>query len=274
MYLLFVLIAFCTFIFWVVQEGWYDRINTLHQTESDLDSWANYLEKISDDFKDPKKSVEPLIEATQIRNRLDQPVKALKTLEKALAIDPENNALKSQILPLYMKSGQKNKAVQLAKENLKAGQRDAGTFTVLLESIAEQPDPDLASKLVQAILGTDLPQKQIFADGNITALGLTADRWTTDGNCGFLIVSGNIQSFSVSCYAELQYLPINTTVEDQFGNQIFSHTFKSKENVRVELPDIPAESNRLFIIKTDKTWIRPQDLKRKLGVRITPQTLK
>jgi hypothetical protein len=108
---------------------------------------------------------------------------------------------------------------------------------------------------------------------HIVALGLTADRWTYNGKPGFLVVSGSKQSLFLACYADSQYMPITATIEDQYGKKIFSHTFQSKGRVQLELPNIPAKVNRLFIIKTDKFWTQPKTLKRKLGVRITPKNL-
>lgn len=269
-YLLSVCIGFGVFISWVAQEGWYDRINTPQETKSDLEDWASYLEDISDDFNDSKNSLEILKESFQIRRRINQPKKALRVLEKAMALNSEDRELKALLLPLYWDSGQKIKAIKLAKENLAAGKRDWGTISVLLKSIAEQTDAALATKLVRVILETNLPEKQMFGDGQIVALGLTGDRWTSDGKPGFLVVSENNVHITLDCYAEPNDMPFTVTINDQYGKNIFSYVFQSQGSVDVELPNIQIGENRLFIIKTDKYWV-PENDNRKLGVRITPK---
>jgi len=122
-YLLSVFICFLVFLSWVARVGWYDRIHTAQQTDADLSQWSNYLEKIADDFTDSKKRLEILVEAAQIRSMVAQPQKALGLLEKALAINPDDEAINTLLTPLYWDSGQKRKAIKLAQERFEEGGR-------------------------------------------------------------------------------------------------------------------------------------------------------
>jgi hypothetical protein len=49
----------------------------------------------------------------------------------------------------------------------------------------------------------------------------------------------------------------------------FEHTFLEPNELRVPLPEVPAGESRVFQVRTDKTWCRPDlDDPRTLGVRI------
>jgi hypothetical protein len=256
-YLVSVLIGLIIFISWVAQKGWYERINTSLQTKTDLVRWTNYKKDIVYVYTD-QKSVKTLVERNQLWRWVDHSTKALRLLEKGLKV---------KLFPLYR---EKIKDIDHAKENFEAGQRDWGTISVLLESIADQPDADLAINLVQAISETDLPKKQLLGDGQIVALGLTADQWTYNGKPGFIIVSKSKERLKIICYAGPQYVPLTVTIEDQYGEKSISHVFKNSGDFELELPNIPVGENRLFVIKTDKFWIPPKNNKRRLGVRVTP----
>jgi hypothetical protein len=256
-YLVSVLIGLVIFISWVAQKGWYERIHTLRQTKTDLVRGADYKKNIDYGYTDPK-SFETLVERNQLWRWVDHSTKVLRILEKGLKV---------KLFPLYRG---KIKDIDHAKENFEAGQRDWDTISVLLESIADQPDAALAINIVQAILEADLSKKQILGNGQIVALGLTPDRWTYDGKPGFIVVSESKVRLKISCYARHLYMPLTVTIEDQYGEKSILHVFKYSGDFELELPSIPVGENRLFVIKTDKFWIPPKSNNRRLGVRVTP----
>lgn len=267
-----VAVVFCCGLFfsWIAEMGWYEKVRTAQQTDADIAQWASYLEKTAKEFSNKDKQGEMLKEAAQLRTQLKQFDKAIVNLEKALQLKPHDDSLRSLLLPAYYQTGKQEEAIKLAKENFEVGQRNWGTISVLLEFLAEQTDTDLVLKVVQAIVETDLPEKQALGDSHVLALGLTGDRWTHDGKPGFLVVSKSRVRLKLACYAGPRYTPLTVTIEDQYGENIFSYIFQSPENIEFEFPKIPVGENRLFVVKTDKYWVPPKNDKRRLGVLVRP----
>ena len=266
--LIFVILFSGLFFFWVVSEGWYDKI---YSSEEDLAKWASYLEKVAIDFPDNKKRITFYKEAAELRSRSGQSEKALIDLERAIRIDPEDDILKAKIVLEKYESGQSKEAVAQARNRFGNGKRDWETISILIADQVENPNSNLRSELIEEIKNADIPGKQIFDDGRIVMLGFSVDGWTVKGKPGYLRVKGSgekeiSQKIVLGCYADKKDLPLTVTIED--GYRKLSHTFHRAGRVNIRLPKIDPGQNGLFVVKTDKTWIPVGKDQRKLGVRV------
>lgn len=271
-YLVVVLGCFGSFVAWGLQQGWYERINSPRQAKADLDQYATYLEKVANDVS-RKRRLEILKEATKLRVLIDQPDRARENMEKVLKLKPLDFSLKIVTLPAYWESGQDEKALDFAIENIAAGRHDSETIAVLLAYLSERRDDDLQGSLIKAIVENIKESEGLSLQGQIMAFGFSSDNWTLNGKPGFLIVRAlpvpqrNLW-LKLACFAGPEHTPVTTTVEDQDGKVVFSHVFERPGFKEFELPVIPADKNGFFVIRTDKSWAPSKEDNRQLGVMI------
>jgi hypothetical protein len=267
-YLIVVLLSCCIFFGWATNRGWYEKVRRPRQ----LKKWAVYLENIAQDFPRDKKRAALLKEAADRWLDLNQPEKALIDLKKALAIDSEDDSSTAKLIRIYYDLDRKGEAVRLARERIDQGHRDWDTISVLLEDLSERGTSDLQSFVEEVLRMEDIPGKRVLAGSTITAVGLTPDSWTVDGQPGYLLIQGLpdkplVQALWLVCYADRRTLPLTATIDGGVSKR--THTFNKPGRARIQLPEIPAGGRGLFIVKTDKSWV-PKGGKdsRRLGVRI------
>ncbi len=119
---------------------------------------------------------------------------------------------------------------------------------------------------------TDFPGKVVHE--NISALGLSKDLWTLDGEPGYLVIDnrGSEDAFNqyvyVACWADETELPITLTIAEGVGRDTV-FTFHRPDRVRFDLPTVPPGESGIFAIRTDKTWTPKDGDERTLGVHLS-----
>ena len=271
-YLIVVFLCCSIFFGWAASRGWYEKVRLHAHRPRQLEKWAAYLEKIAQDFTRDEKRAALLKEAADRRLDLNQPEKALVDLKKVLAIDSEDDSSKAKLIRIYYDLNRKGEAVELARERIDQGHRDWDTISVLLEDASQGGASDLQAFLEEVLRVEDIPGKRVLAGGTITAVGLTPDLWTVDGQPAYLFIEGLpdkplVQALWLVCYADRQTLPLTATIDG--GGSKRSYTFNGPGRARILLPEIPPGGRGLFIVKADKSWV-PKGGKdsRRLGVRI------
>ncbi len=271
-YLVVVFASFSLFICWIARPAWYDRIHSPLKREEDVVRWAEYLENIAADFSGANKRVEILKEAAELRTRLNQPEKAWSNLERALGISPGDVRLKARKMMSDFKTGRIDAAVKGARELWAAGERSREMASILLADQATRTDRAWSARLIAYVAAADIPGKRVFSNGEVVALGFTADFWTLDGAPGYLAVRGLpdrpcVRELWAECYAAPGYMPVTVTMKDDVHEVV--HVFRKPGRVLLTLPAIPPGEDRIFVVRTDKTWTPKGDRdKRRLGVRI------
>jgi molybdenum cofactor biosynthesis enzyme MoaA len=131
------------------------------------------------------------------------------------------------------------------------------------------PHPRLRAKLTELVSTRRATDRQ-----EPLVVGVTGDGWTHDGKPGYVIVDATASPLPVSkdvwlaCWADPKVFPVRMTISDGIDED-FEHTFLEPTELRVPLPEVPAGESRVFQVRTDKTWCRPDlDDPRTLGVRI------
>ncbi|MDM8554077.1 hypothetical protein QUF75_05045 [Desulfococcaceae bacterium HSG7] len=295
-YLIFILLFSSLFINWINNTRWYNQITSNKSTDSIKKKKAAYLEKIAEDYPQLDKRAAFLVEAADIRSGLNQKDKALSDLAKAQeimvqndklkpkimriafqsgnkeeSVKSANDKLKSKIMRIAFQSGNKEESVKSAKELFNTGDRQWSTISILLYDLLQNPKSKYREKLIHALKEESIPNKRVLEGGLITAVGFTSGGWTLDGKPGFLLIHGHpdkglIQRLWLACYADKKSLPITATLEDSFHK--ITHTFHKSGKTMVTLPEIPAGEIKLFIVRTDKSWVPKSKDNRKLGVRL------
>ena len=268
-FLAFVLMFFCAFLYWANRYAWYDRIHSPKQGASDVEKWASYLEEIAVDFPVRERRPELLRNAAQLRFGLNQKEMA----EYDLSLAERVNATGKQpgkAVRVGHAGSKSDGAVKLAKERLAQRQCDRETISVLADYLSEHRDEKLRSEFMDVLQNADISGKRVLADGRVTMIGFTPDLWTLNGKPGLLLIQaspekGFFPQFSLGCYAKPDQLPLTATI----GNEVerITRTFHQPENKMVVLPEIAAGHKTLFIINTDKAWYS-KECGRNLGVRI------
>lgn len=139
----------------------------------------------------------------------------------------------------------------------------------LLESYTLTPHPKLGAKITELVTArSSAPRTEP------TVLGVSSDAWTTDGRPGYVVVDASTSPLPVAkdmwftCWANPADLPVRLTISDGMGED-FEYTFLEPHRLRVPMPAVPAGESRVYSVKTDKTWSRPdKNDPRKLGVNI------
>jgi tetratricopeptide (TPR) repeat protein len=265
-YLLLVIASFVLFLAWATRIEWYDRIHTSAKTQGDHIQWASYLERLAQDISGVSKQTRCYLDAAKLKEWAGQPEEAIAVLERGLYFLPEQTSIRSTLRSLYRRSGQKQKAVNLADPLFSVGEkREKIVFSLITESFGGN-DPALTERLSEMSVVS-------LGDGRTVAIGLTVDLWTLDGNPGYLVVPGFpdkqlSQDLYLSCYAAKKDLPIIVTIKSETGT--LTHIFQEHGRVKVTLPAVSAGTNGIFMVTTDKIWIPASADNRRLGVRIQP----
>ncbi len=266
-FLLLVICSFFMFIQWVAQEGWYDKFSAGSQaTKNDNISRASYLEKLSQDCPSNYRKAEYLLEAAKFRHWAGNLDAGIADLERGLYFSPDNSTIKRLLLQWYERSGQKDKAVNLADSPFFKEERRRETVSSLLLAAFGRNESDLKNRLLSS------PIKSL-QDGRTLLAGFGAGQWTVDGKPGFLVVPGFpdqqlSQEIFFSCYAADKDLPITVTIDN--GKLKIVHIFHERGRTIVTLPPVQPGSTGLFNVTTDKSWIPSSNDRRKLGVRVQP----
>jgi len=145
-----------------------------------------------------------------------------------------------------------------------------GLILDLLERQTLTPHPELSAKLTELVS----TRRAADCEGPLV-MGVFGDGWTHDGKPGYVIVDASASPLPVSkdlwfaCWADPRDFPVRMTISDGIEED-FEHTFLDPSQLRVPLPVVPPGESRIFRVKTDKAWRRP-DLNdpRTLGVRIS-----
>jgi hypothetical protein len=142
----------------------------------------------------------------------------------------------------------------------------------LLDDLSEGGTSDLRSFLEEVLRIEDIPGKRVIAGSTITAVGLTPDSWTVDGQPGYLLIQGLpdkplVQALWLACYADARTLPLTVTIDG--GGSKRSYTFNKPGRAKILLPEIALGGRGLFVVKADKSWISKGGKdSRRVGVRI------
>ncbi len=274
-YLFFIFVFSLAFFVWAFTPNWYDRMYTPSQKESDVEQWASYLENIVNGFSRPEKKVSLLEKAVDLRFRLNQPNFALLDLEKTLKLVPEKPSIKAKIAKANLMLGEKDKAWKIARDLFDNGFYEWDTISILLAGLMEHGDEgiQIQDRLLRVLNEIKIPNKITMKYGTITLLGFSPDFWTTNGDPGYLIIENNLdhpfaQKLWLACYADQgEVFPLKVSIMD--GIHTIYYTFDRAKRIKVDLPEIPQQEKRIFVINTDKTWVPQKGAdKRRLGVRV------
>lgn len=144
-------------------------------------------------------------------------------------------------------------------------------FTDTLNAALQKPDAAGRARLIRSILAAPANFRTNLLGEDITAVGLSPDKWSTGGEpAGVLVINNSDKPVSyemqLGCYAPPKTYPVTTTVDD--GKQKHKVVFKAIGTLGLTLATVPAKSKRLFIISPDKSWTPGTHDRRKLGVRV------
>jgi len=240
-----------------------DHVNAVGAEYLSLSVWRDYLERI-----------EAGMPAGRDREKQRAAVAALR-LKIAGLERRRRQVMEAKAIRNMYRNGDRVKAMHRAEAAFENGNHEADILTLLLEAIAESGSGGvIRPALAEALKAAPMRDKIEFSGGRIVALGLTGDFWTVDGKPAYLAVtapkgrSGRNQIW-LSCDATGDALPLTATIDD--GTREVRHTFREAARIRITLPDLSSGTRRLFVVKTDKTWV-PEGGKdtRRLGVRIVP----
>jgi len=148
---------------------------------------------------------------------------------------------------------------------------DAKEITKALSSLMDRPDASRRAQLVKTIAKGAIPGKIRLLGNQVMVVGVGIDRWTLDGDpAGVVFINRDdeemVWGLSLTCQASEADLPITAVVDDGAGQHLVK--FEASGMRRLDLPPVPARSQRLFIITTDKSWTPGTHDQRRLGVCI------
>jgi len=140
----------------------------------------------------------------------------------------------------------------------------------LLKTVQKSPDRMLWRVVADSLARTR--QDAVTRVGtDIHLVGFTADRWTSEGKPGGVIITNRThrptrRTLTLGCDADGAYLPITARVSD--GRKTLSAYFDRAGKHDLDLPAVPPFSRRMFLVTTDLSWSPSGGSdKRLLGVR-------
>lgn len=239
-----------------------DHVNVIGAEYLSLNVWKDYLERSLAGMPDGETREKQQAAITALRLRIAGFERQRRFVREA-----------GEVREMYG-SGKRDDAERLAEAFFGGGNREKDILAVLLAGIAENGNAALRPSLAEAVKASPVLDKIEFADGRIVAVGLTGDFWTADGKPAYLVVAapdgrpGRHQLW-LSCGAPVGALPLTAIIDD--GTRQVRHTFREAARIKVALPEVPSGTRRLFVVKTDKSWVPSggEDMRR-LGVRVVP----
>lgn len=141
-----------------------------------------------------------------------------------------------------------------------------------LIALASTPNPQQRNEVLQAILAITTNEKSLLQGEQVVAVGLSEDRWTTNGDPAGVVITNNgdqplVPTLYFGCYAPAGQAP-TVTIEDGEGQQEF--LFEPNGVRAVTVAEVPPKSSRLYIVMTDGSWPTGPHDGRMLGVQILP----
>ena len=142
----------------------------------------------------------------------------------------------------------------------------------VLHTLLQGSTPRVWGKMAGAIMQGDTMDRMPLLEDSIVALGISPDRWTTDGMPAAVVINNKgakawKASLKLTVGAPKKSLPITATLDD--GKKKIKVVFKKAESRTVPLPAVASHTRKLFLITTDKTWSLSEKDHRVLGVNIS-----
>lgn len=174
---------------------------------------------------------------------------------------------------LIRTAGKTRDAIRRAEACVATGQCSPEALTELLDYQTRHPDEALRSRLAEAVHTAPVAGKHVI-DERVTALGISSDGWTLNGDPCYLVVDGRsavgplVQELWLACTADAATLPLTLTISDGLHPRIV-YRYHRPERARIALPAVPAGRFGIFVVNTDKSWspVEGED-PRRLGVNI------
>jgi 4-amino-4-deoxy-L-arabinose transferase-like glycosyltransferase len=143
----------------------------------------------------------------------------------------------------------------------------------LLGALAQTPtvrSPELYDRLGELVVSSKSLGKQPVG-AVAKAVGLRFDGWTYGSEPAGVVVSNleetvAIPRLRIGCLAPGEDLPISVRIDD--GRQPVEETFERRGQRWVSLGEMPARTDRLFLIRADKAWQPGGTDHRRLGVSV------
>ena len=148
----------------------------------------------------------------------------------------------------------------------------------VLHTLLRGGDAKVWKRMAGAIMQGDTMDRMPLLEDSIVALGLSPDRWTTNGAPAAVVINNKgakpwKASLELTVGAPQKSLPVTTYLDD--GKSKIKVVFKKAETKKVELPAVASHKRKLFLITTDKTWSLSAKDHRVLGVNVSvPKSLK
>ena len=148
----------------------------------------------------------------------------------------------------------------------------------VLHTLLQGGNRKIWDKMAGAIMQGDTMDRMPLLEDSIVALGLSPDRWTTNGIPAAVVINNKgakswKASLKLTVGAPKKSLPVTTTIDD--GRTKITVVFKKAESRTIPLPAVASHTRKLFLITTDKTWSLSDKDHRVLGVNVSiPKSLK
>ncbi len=147
----------------------------------------------------------------------------------------------------------------------------------VVRSLIKGASKKTREEIVDAIINGNMQEKIPLLSNNIVALGLTEDHWTIGEPIALAVKNDSATKWQpklVMRVAAMKVdLPATVLIDD--GTETEKIIFSKSSLQLVTLQNIAPGQKKLFMVNTDKTWLRPGDDARELGVNISiPPKLK